>query len=299
MNTSNCIINRDSYGANTTDWNEVWKNQSDQSRDQLSKENVLDYDLKEHALEYLKKSPKQRTEQILQSLPPSEEFRVLDIGAGPGRIAIPLSGRVAHITAVEPGTGMREVLQERIAEQDVQNITTVPKRWEDVDIARDLNGPYDIVIASHSLEMPDMKDAIRKMCIASRKWVYLFWSAGITREEQIFIDLWPVLHGRKYHIGPGADILYHLLYDMGIFPNVRMDFQDSTDMYPDIEDAVRKFRKNLNISTPEQERIVWDYLKATLETSENGYFHREREYRVTFWWDVSEIDNCSKNLKKI
>jgi SAM-dependent methyltransferase len=294
MNTINCVINRDSCRANTTDWNDVWKYLSDRSRDQQSKENVLDYELKEHALDYLKNAPKQRTEQILQSLPPSYGFRVLDIGAGPGRIAIPLSGRVARITAVEPGTGMLEVLQEQIAEHDVHNITTVPKRWEDVDIARDLDGPYDLVIASHSLEMPDIRDAIRKMCYASQKWVYIFWSAGISGKEQMLIDLWPALHGREYHTGPGANILYHLLYDMGIFPNVRMDYLDSIDMYPDMEAAVQKFRKKFDISTPEQEWIMRNYLKATLETSENEYFHHKREYRVTFWWDVSEIDSWVK-----
>lgn len=280
-----------------TDWNDIWKYRSEQSGGRHSKENTLDYDEREHALHYLKKAPEQWTEQILQSLPASENCRVLDIGAGPGRIAIPLSGRVAHITAVEPGKGMLEVLKERIAEYDVHNITTVPKRWEDIDIATDLDGPYDLVLASHSLEMPDLRTAVKKMCTASRKWVYLILNTGISGKERVFSDLWPVFHGHEYHTGPGADILYHLLYDMGIFPNVKMDYRDSVDTYPDYAAAVNAMRRYFPLSSPEQERILKDYLKTVLEISETGCFLRERINRVTFWWDVSDIDMGMKNGK--
>ncbi|MDD1694084.1 MAG: class I SAM-dependent methyltransferase [Methanoregula sp.] len=288
------------------DWNIVWKrlinNEGDEHQNRAERKNR--WDSKENALDYLNgflmrsREHPERIEEMLQKFPLSPEFRVLDIGSGSGNVAIPMSARVAHITAVEPGKGMMEVLKEQITEHRVTNITTIPKRWEDVNIARDLDGPYDLVIASHSLGMPDIRDAITKMCAASRKWVYLFWDAGISTWEQRMIDLWPMLHMREHQSGPKADILYHLLYDMGIYPNVKTDQQYILQTYPDMESAVHKFRKSFYITTPEQEKIMRDYLKATLEMGENGYFHRQRYYPTMLWWDVSEIENRVRNLKK-
>ena len=293
---SSCILpddkKCDSCEVEQIDWNEVWKHQFERSGKQQNKENVLDYDVKEHALHYLAHAPEERTEQILRSFPgDSDTFRVLDIGAGPGRIAVPLSGKVAHVTAVEPGKGMREVLKDRIAEYDIRNITIVGKRWEEVDIVQDLSGQYDLVIAAHSLEMPDICDAVRKMCRASRRWVYLFWNAGISGKERRAIDLWPVLYGCDYHAGPKSDVLYHILHDMGIYPNTNVDCFDIVDTYPDLETAVAAIRKSFPAATREQERILRNYLEKTLIISGNGCFFREREYRVTLWWDVSGMDN--------
>ena len=51
--------------------------------------------------------------------------------------------------------------------------------WEDVDIARDLKAPYDIVIASLSLTMYDIREALQKMDAAATDSVHLFWFADM------------------------------------------------------------------------------------------------------------------------
>ena len=43
-----------------------------------------------------------------------EESRVLDIGAGPGTLAIPFDQKVAHVTAVEPAECMCSVMREKM-----------------------------------------------------------------------------------------------------------------------------------------------------------------------------------------
>src|SRR5690606_41985940 len=48
--------------------------------------------------------------------------RILDIGAGPGTLAIPLAGIAAHVTAVEPAAGMAEVMAEYAEEKGVSNL---------------------------------------------------------------------------------------------------------------------------------------------------------------------------------
>ena len=62
------------------------------------------------------------------------EDDVLDIGAGGGRIAIPLSRRCRQLVAVEPSPAMRAVLEDEIAQHGVRNIRIVPARWEDAGV---------------------------------------------------------------------------------------------------------------------------------------------------------------------
>ena len=67
------------------------------------------------------------------------------------------------VTAVEPGAGMIAALKDRAALEGITSITCIQKRWEDVDPVRDLTGPYDLVIASLSLTMHDIREAVQKM----------------------------------------------------------------------------------------------------------------------------------------
>jgi SAM-dependent methyltransferase len=282
--------------ASQIDWNDVWKNMMDRQGDEHQNRAELKkhWDSKENALAFLKRMkerPEIGGEAALQGFPLSPEFRVLDIGAGVGRIAIPMSKKVAYVTAVEPGKGMMEILKEQIAEHGITNITSVEKRWEDVDIRRDLEGPYDLVIAYQSLGMPDIRTAIKRMCDVSRKWVYLVSVNGIPTIEQNMIDLWPALHGCEYNVGPRGNVLFNLLYDMKIYPNVKSERWEYVKHYSTSDDIVNESRKQFRISTQQQEEILRDGLMSLLEKTDTGYIYRQSGNSVTFWWDVSKIDD--------
>ncbi len=74
----------------------------------------------------------------------TSQFHVLDIGAGPVTLAIPFAQKAARVTAVEPAEGMCSVMKEKMSEFSLSNIRVVQKRWEDVDVAVDLEPPYDV-----------------------------------------------------------------------------------------------------------------------------------------------------------
>ncbi len=186
------------------DWNAVWKDLSEKNIEcRGSGGCAAIWESKEKARTYLERSQEEpeQTRCTIDGLPVKIESTVLDIGAGPGVLAVPLARRVARVTAVEPAAGMAEVMTEYARGEGVSNLSIVRKRWEDGDPAADLDGPYDIVIASYSLGMPDIRAAIEKMCEASSRWVYLFWFAGTTSWEQGMLDLWPRLHGKEYRRG--------------------------------------------------------------------------------------------------
>lgn len=278
-------------------WNEIWKRQLDcNGKSRVTGDCATMWATKERALEYLtmSRADEERIEKELQSLPLSRDARVLDIGAGPGTLAVPLARRVAHVTAVEPAQGMVEVLADRLIDEQVENVSCVQKRWEDVDIDSDLDGPYDIVIASFSLGMPDIRAAIEAMCSVSTGWIYLYWFAGLNSWEHEMLSLWPTLHGHPYCPGPKVDVLYNVLYSMGIYPNMDVTKMERTTSFPTLDDAVVEYSRRFNADTPEKQRVVKEHLSSMLTPDGESLQFRGMHTRVKLWWRV--VDSAQRYL---
>jgi SAM-dependent methyltransferase len=271
------------------DWNSVWKELYEKNADCRGRGDCASiWADRENARKFLEQS-RERPERILQDiegLPLKAVSKVLDIGAGPGTIAVPLASRVASVTAVEPAAGMAEVMSEHALEKDVTNLSIIRKRWEDVDYKKDLDGPYDLVIARHSLGMLNIRDAVKSMCEASSEWVYLFWFAGSTGWEKAMIDLWPKLHGREYQPGPKADILYNVLYSMGIYPNMETLQMEYTRKFSDTNAAVKEFGEKYMISSPAQEEILRGHLQERLTKNGDCLQDSMMTNQVKLWWNV-------------
>lgn len=89
------------------DWNKVWK-------DTLEKQLALNRNVDCSSIWHGEKNARQFwrmfqddkaravTEKRIKDLKLSPDSRVLDIGSGPGTLAIPIARQVAHVTAVEP-----------------------------------------------------------------------------------------------------------------------------------------------------------------------------------------------------
>lgn len=278
---------------NSIDWNEVWKQKYEKSNESRGKGDCATvWDSKKKAKDFLdrsKNNPK-RIQEVLEILNPDKHSSVLDIGAGPGTLAVPLAGVAGHVTAVEPSKGMADVMTDYAAEEGISNLDIVRKKWEDVDPRKDLRDSYDIVFASHSLGMPDIKESVEKMISVASGKVCLFWFAGITAWEQRMIDLWPDIYGKEYSCGPKADVLFNLLYSMDIYPNVESWVFTSNSIYPDYDAAFQEFREQYGISTPEQESVLKEYLNNSL-IKENGHLVLPgKSTGIRLWWEVNGCD---------
>ena len=242
------------------DWNEIWEARQrlhelsipcdDTSHNWNVRENAERYDSTSR-IEY-----DDRVKITIAGLNITKNFRVLDIGAGPGTLAIPLAPRVRDVTAIEPGSGMISILNERAESAGITNITCIHKRWEDVNIACDLTGYYDVVIASLSLTMENIRLALQKMNAVSSDLVYLFWFVDMPFWEKMYNDLWEPLHGRKYHAGPKADCLFGVLYQLGIYPNIEMLPLKKEYRFKTFDEMKAFFRRRFSVMTSEQERVL-------------------------------------------
>ncbi len=167
-------------------------------------------------------------------------YRMLDIGAGPGNFAIPLSRKVAEVIALEPAEEMVSILERRIGDEGIENVRVVQKTWEAVDLAAEgWLGAFDLVFASMSpgVGNPDM---LEKMIAASRASCYLSgWSGGRWGKwGRAQSELWPLIFGEELGDYP-SDILYlfGLLYALGYRPALRF-FQPRVHLEMSTEEAI-------------------------------------------------------------
>ncbi|MBN2109496.1 MAG: class I SAM-dependent methyltransferase [Methanosarcinaceae archaeon] len=269
------------------DWNDVWNElvPAQQMTDKAGANSL--WNKRDNAERFWKRSQgsSERTKMTLRELPFWSGSRVLDIGAGPGRLAIPLAKQVEHVTAVEPAEGMKDILMKNISELGINNISCVRKRWEDIDVDADLKGPYDLVIASFSLGMPDIREAIQKMEQASSKYIYIYWFAGTSPWETHSVNLWPYLYGTNYTCGPKCDVLYNVLYGMGIFPDIQTFTLEYTNIFSSMDEAMDFFRSRYVIETQEQEAILLDYLRDVLIQENGQLVERSDSTRVRICWE--------------
>lgn len=255
------------------DWNAIWKQrQVLQESTRTHDDSSHNWDRKENAERYDKNAKSQyddRVQRTIASLPVTRDSRVLDIGAGPGVLALPLAPLVQEITAVEPGAGMVEVLKKHAEQDGIRNITCVQKTWEEVDPSRDLALPYDIVIASLSLTMHDIREALRKMDAVSSGSVHIFWFADMPFWERMYADLLQPLHGKPYYSGPKADCLFGVLCQMGIYPDVTMLPMAKEYRFGNREELMGFFTKRFGAGTPAQKQVVEEYVGPMIRTQGN------------------------------
>lgn len=246
--------------------------------------------LSDHFIKNLDSWRKEAEERIA-SMGVRDGMRVLDIGAGTGTLAVPLAAHGCDVVAVEPGEAMREALAIYARQQNVRPIAVIPKRWEDVDQG-ELGGPFDVVFASYSLMITDIGPAIRKMQDACRGQVHLFWFLTQPYTAILNADLWPKVHGAEFPGEPTADVLWQVLYGMGIYANLSVEASCEPAYFATPADAARDFSRRLDCTTPEQERAVLAYCETSLVKTGRGYRVAGDALGAHLWWDAGA---CKKD----
>ena len=241
------------------EWNETWKTALAASN-QVNR--MEDYYEKEERAEMYDRSENIRLdgERRVAALNLDPSWSVLDIGCGPGTMALPLARKVRQVTIVEPSLVMIRYLEKRMTEEKRSNIKILHSKWE--DLSKEDAGMHDVVIASYSLVFEDLEEALRKMNRVARQRVYLYWFAGTAPWEKIREDLYPVIFGRRYIPGPKCDIIYGLLHSLGLFSDVAV--LESTSFpreYSSIDEAVSDIRNMLNLSCHDHDGLLRRYIE--------------------------------------
>lgn len=271
------------------DWNQIWKDMMGKRRG-VAPDCADLWDEEKHARHYwetIQQLGQKRMMKTFSGLDVRRNSRVLDIGAGPGTLALPLSCKVSSISAVEPSPGMMQVLQENLSDRRIENVCCIQKRWEEVDAAAELDSPYDAVIAAFSLDMPDLRQAVQKMIRVCSGYVYLYWFSGWPSWTAYYQAVWPSLHGMPYQPSPKFDVLLRVLKQMGINPHVEFIPTHFPIRFPSLEDALEELSPEFAVRTDPQREMLARFLDSIL-VPEGGFFVLPHFYMAgKAWWKAA------------
>jgi SAM-dependent methyltransferase len=152
----------------------------------------------------------------------------LDIGAGGGRYALPLSLTSKRVIAVDPSSGMRDALRGEIERHGFQNIEQLDLRWPEgsdgieADLSLAAHVGYDIRNINEFID--GMERATRERCIVLM--MDRAPSGGFDR-------LWEQVHGEPRMRLPAMREYVHLLLARGAAPEIRNFPREREEWTPD------------------------------------------------------------------
>jgi len=218
------------------------------------------------------------TKKQLRKLPLSKELTLLDVGAGTGRMTLPMAKRVKHITALEPSEKLLAILKENALKQHIFNIYYVNKSLEDLDSST----KYDLVVASFSLFMFDIKAALLKMDALANKGVFLFLSASPWIDESIQKAVYGLSNRWSDFI-----FIYNILYEAGIFANVEICDFTVKQSYMNFEDATSKLMQIYRIPQEKKTKFA-EYLRKHLVEEKGKLWSTRKKKAAALWWTKTQ-----------
>ena len=191
--------------------------------------------------------------------------RVLDVGSGAGRYALPLARASAKVIALDPSEAMIQMLRQD-AEAEGLEIESHISSWEAADIA-----PADIVVCAHVLyPVRDAEPFLRKLDQHALKQVFILM--GYEPPVYWIAPYWRMVYGVERIRLPGAIEALALLHQIGIDAtltplNARLDIG-----FESPEAALSAVQSSLRLQ-PEPERDAWlmAELRAQLIPTPNGF----------------------------
>lgn len=193
------------------------------------------------------------------------DWEVLDVGAGGGRLALPLARLCRHVTAVEPSAAMAAELREAARINDIDNVSVVEATWEEADVP-----PADLVVCAHVLYTArEVGPFLRKMQTHARERVVAVLFTD-TPQWQLF-PFWERVYGEERLRLPGLTDLMGVLWEMGVYPDLTMLPPRTSQGYPDRERARELIRARLFIAPgSEQDRRLEQAMADLLVPEPDG-----------------------------
>jgi SAM-dependent methyltransferase len=138
---------------------------------------------------------------------------LLDVGCGPGTIALSVAPRLAHVYGLDYSPGMLSAFDANARERGLTNATSILRGWDDdwTDIPA-----CDVVVASRSTAVPDLEAALSKLHSKARTRVYVSYPAtGLFLADDVHRAL-------ARPEGSLPDYLYvvGILHDLGLAPTL-------------------------------------------------------------------------------
>lgn len=205
--------------------------------------------------------------QLTENINLCPEWTVLDIGCGPGDIAIWAAKKSKRVTALDFSAEMLRMLKKTAAQEGLSNIDYVKYSWEDDSIDNELD-KHDVVIASRSLgTMSNLQAGLTRINGKARRYAYVTMGVGLSNPLKKMV--YEVMD-KELPDPPGYIYAYNLLYQMGIHANVK--FIEGRSKYKDFNEAFERCCRMAENISPSEEKEIAGRLTDLLIKQQDGSF---------------------------
>jgi len=263
-------------------WQEVWEEKQKERMRSMKIEYDKDFrakfaeDLSEIAKYNDYEYGREATEALSEIL--DKDCEVLEIGAGPGTLTIPLARRVKRIVAVEFSEAAAGYLKRNMNESRIANVEILNANWLEVD-DREIRDGFDLVVCSHFLwQVKDVEKHLRRMENASSRYCAVIQPVG---RAEIVKELWRKIIGKDYRdeFDPDADYFVYLILRLwGGLINVRtMNYSIERNFEQEVRYIASFIGRYVEVDA---------HVKETIEqyVSERN---KEQQSAVVMWWKAA------------
>ncbi len=219
--------------------------------------------------------------ELIDKLDLTDTKTLLDVGCGIGNISLPLSDKFERVYALDFSKEMLEILKEQAESKNIKNITAIERAWEDCwdDIPS-----CDIVIASRSMEVADMKDALLKLDKKAKKRVYITYKVGGTFVNDHILEF----IGKKIVKKPDFIYSINILYQMGIYPKIDyIKSEGRKKQYDSVQNFIKSIEWSIGELSAKQTELLKEYYDKYLKEKDGD----DEEY---ICWAVISWDKKSQ-----
>lgn len=262
------------------DWNEMWT--AERSRKTWRTKRNADWD--QRAAGFARRNlGSSYAGEFISRMRLAPHLTVLDMGCGPGTLALPIARKVLSVTAVDFSTSMLEELNRQAAAQKITNVKTVASAWEDDWTAKGI-GRHDIAIASRSLSVDNLAGALKKLDQWTTRAIYIADRVGGGPfDPNIYSAV-----GREFIAGPDYIFTLNILYTLGIHARVDFITIDRGRHYDSLDHAFDSCRWMLDPMTKEEDDLLREYLSRHLKNKGDGSWHlpslKPAKWAL-IWWE--------------
>lgn len=208
------------------------------------------------------------------------DFKVLEIGAGPGSLTIPLAKKIKKIDSVEINKKAIEQLEANVMEENLENVEIINQDWSKMDTEATV-GKYDLVICSHFLwQMPDIEETLRRLESASPAYCVVIQPCG---RGEVVGAIFEEICNQKYlgQFEPDADYFaYVVLREWGRLVNV-VPYEYT--FVRNLEDEIRYVAGFVGRYIKIDQGIIEKIRKYLLSNSETGTYIEDNKAMVMWW----------------
>jgi len=204
---------------------------------------------------------------------------LLDVGCGPGTIALSAAPRLEHVYGLDYSAGMLAAFADNARARGLTGVTPILLGWDDDWAAVPV---CDIVVASRSTAVPDLEAAVLKLQSKARVRVYLTYPAD---GHFVPADIRKAI-GRAGFALPDYLCVVGVLHQLGLKPT--LDYLPAENRFAsctDFDDFEKKVGQSVGPLSSEESRRLRAYYDA-----KGDRLAEEPTRWALFAWDIREME---------